>query len=115
MNCINHPEKEAKGVCNLCAGAICLDCAVELKGELYCKNCLSLKTGETKKVEHSSALAAILSFIIAGLGQVYNGQIWKGLLIFFTSWLIFPWIIGIFDAYFTAKKISEGKILFKKK
>ncbi|MFA5271802.1 MAG: hypothetical protein WC412_05635 [Candidatus Omnitrophota bacterium] len=115
MNCINHPDKEAKGACNLCANAICSDCAVELKGEIYCKNCLSLKTGETKKVEHSSALAAILSFIIAGLGQVYNGQVWKGLLIFLTSWLIFPWIVGIFDAYFTAKKINEGKIGFKKR
>jgi len=115
MNCTNHPEKEAKGACNLCAKAICSDCAVELKGESYCKDCLSLKMGETKRQEHSAALAAILSFIISGLGQIYNGQVWKGLLIFLTSWLIFPWIIGIFDAYFVAKKIKEGKIIFKKK
>jgi TM2 domain-containing membrane protein YozV/Tfp pilus assembly protein PilE len=115
MNCTNHPDKESKGTCNLCAKAICPDCAVELKGELYCKNCLSLKMGETKKPEHSPALAAILSFIIAGLGQVYNGQVWKGLLVFLTSWLILPWIVGIFDAYFAAKKINEGKIVFKKR
>ncbi len=115
MNCINHPDKEAKGVCNLCAKTICSDCAVLLKGELYCKNCLPAKMGEAKRQEHSPALAAILSFVIAGLGQIYNGQVWKGLLIFVTSWLVFPWIIGIFDAYFTGKKINEGKIIFKKK
>ena len=115
MNCINHPDKEAKATCNFCAKIICSDCAVELKGEPYCKDCLSLKMGETKKQEHSAMLAAILSFIIAGLGQAYNGQVWKGLLIFLTSWLIFPWIIGIFDAYLVGKKINEGKILFKKK
>jgi TM2 domain-containing membrane protein YozV/Tfp pilus assembly protein PilE len=71
--------------------------------------------GGIKKSELSPALAAILSFIIAGLGQIYNGQVWKGLLIFLTSWLLFPWIIGIFDAYFVAKKINEGKIIFKKR
>ncbi|MFA6281041.1 MAG: hypothetical protein WCY05_00885 [Candidatus Omnitrophota bacterium] len=115
MNCANHSEKEAKGKCNFCAKSICPDCVVELKGESYCKDCFSLKMGGTKKQEHSAALAAGLSVIIAGLGQVYNGQVWKGLLIFLTSWFIFPWIIGIFDAYFTAKKINDGKIVFKKK
>ena len=91
MKCVNHPDKEAKATCNFCAKVICSDCAVELKGESYCKGCLSLKMGETKKQEHSAALAAILSFIIAGLGQVYNGQVWKGLLIFLTSFTFNEW------------------------
>jgi type II secretory pathway pseudopilin PulG len=71
--------------------------------------------GTVKKEEHSPALAAILSFIIAGLGQMYNGQVWKGFIIFVTSLLVIPWIIGIFDAYFVAKRISRGEIALKKK
>ncbi|MFA5338300.1 MAG: DUF5683 domain-containing protein, partial [Candidatus Omnitrophota bacterium] len=86
-----------------------------LKGEIYCKECVAIKMKTVKKEEHSPALAAILSFIIAGLGQMYNGQVWKGLIIFITSLLVIPWIIGIFDAYFVAKKISSGEIILKKK
>lgn len=113
MKCVNHLDKEAMGVCNHCGKSICSDCQVEIKGEVYCKECLAIKMSKEKKEERSPALAAILSFIIGGLGQIYNGQFGKGILIFFTSWLIFPWIIGIFDAYKTAKKINEGKVIVK--
>ncbi|MCX5704180.1 MAG: NINE protein [Candidatus Omnitrophica bacterium] len=115
MKCANHLEKEAVGVCNHCGKSICSDCLVQLKGENYCKECIVAKMGKEKKEERSPALAAILIFIIGGLGQIYNGQIGKGILIFFTSWLIIPWIIGIVDAYKIAKKINQGEILMKSK
>ncbi len=113
MKCVNHLEKDAVAICNYCGKSICSECFVEIKGEAYCKDCLPVKIGQVKKEERSPALAAILSFIIAGLGQIYNGQIGKGLLIFFTCWLIIPWVIGIFDAYSTAKKINAGQIMVK--
>lgn len=113
MKCVNHLEKDALAICNYCGKSICSECFVEIKGEAYCKDCLPVKIGQVKKEERSPALAAILSFIIAGLGQIYNGQIGKGLLIFFTCWLIIPWVIGIFDAYSTAKKINAGQIMVK--
>ncbi len=52
------------------------------------------------------ALAAFLS-LFPGLGQCYNGDVWKGIVIFFTAWLVLPWIYGIFDAYFTARRINR--------
>ncbi|MCK9614828.1 MAG: DUF5683 domain-containing protein [Candidatus Omnitrophica bacterium] len=115
MKCVNHTDRDAVGVCNFCTKSICSECVVNLKGEMYCKECVAIKMKTVKKEEHSPALAAILSFIIAGLGQIYNGQVWKGLLIFVTSLLVIPWIIGIFDAYFVAKRISHGEIALKKK
>ena len=115
MKCVNHTDRDAVGVCNFCTKSVCSECVVNLKGEIYCKECVAIKMGTAKKEEHSPALAAILSFIIAGLGQMYNGQVWKGLFIFITSLLFIPWIIGIFDAYFVAKKINSGEIVFKKK
>jgi Tfp pilus assembly protein PilE len=115
MKCANHLEKDALIVCNHCGKSICSECQVQLKGEAYCKDCITSKRGEGKKAEHSPVLAAILSFIIAGLGQIYNGQVGKGLLIFFTAWLILPWMIGIFDAYKTAKAIKEGKVIIRKR
>lgn len=66
------------------------------------------------------ALAAILSFLINGLGQIYNGETKKGLIIigvqiinallaliiigFFTGLIVFVW--SIYDAYKTAEKIN---------
>jgi len=69
-------------------------------------------------------IAAILSFIFPGLGQVYNGEFNKGLLIqivflasFFFSGFFFLAIIpipivllviGVYDAYTEADKMKKG-------
>ncbi len=66
-------------------------------------------------------LAAVLSFLFNGLGQIYNGQIGKGLLIiglqivnalltfiiigFITMPIVFIW--SVYDAYAVAKQINE--------
>ena len=65
-------------------------------------------------------LAAVLSFFWMGLGQIYNGQIAKGILfiVFYTiSWLLVFLVIGLittpilfiygmYDAYKSAQKIN---------
>jgi len=75
--------------------------------------------------QKNPGLAAVLSFFIIGVGQIYNGQIGKGIgmliggyLCFILSFLIIPAIIGliiyiwgIYDAYDTAKKINSGEII----
>ncbi|MBM3292306.1 zinc-ribbon domain-containing protein [Candidatus Bathyarchaeota archaeon] len=77
----------------------------------------------TQVAQHKNeGLAAILSFFIVGLGQIYNGQIGKGIImmilsvfaffsiIFLIGFIAYPvlWIYGIYDAYTTAKKINQG-------
>lgn len=61
----------------------------------------------------SAGLALILSVLIPGLGQCYNGQIGKGILMFilcFALWFaMLGWIIWIWsaaDAYHTAKNMN---------
>ena len=54
--------------------------------------------------ERDPTLASLLSVILPGAGQVYNGQFLKGIFIFLTCWLIVPWLFGILDAYVTAKR-----------
>jgi TM2 domain-containing membrane protein YozV len=66
-------------------------------------------------------LAAVLSLIVAGLGQIYNGQIGKGVIfiilqlingaltVVLIGWLLMP-IVGLWaviDAYLTAKRTNE--------
>jgi len=69
----------------------------------------------------SAGVAAVLSFFWCGLGQIYNGQIGKGLLMmlvyFFSVLAIFIiigfittpilWIFGMYDAYSTAERINR--------
>lgn len=113
MKCTNHIDKDAVTVCNHCGKHLCADCCIEVSAEMYCKECAALKVGIAKKEERSPVLAAILSFVIAGSGQIYNGQVGKGILILLTSWLIIPWIIGIVDAFRVANLINQGKIMTK--
>ncbi len=53
-------------------------------------------------------LAAVLSVVFPGGGQIYNGHLFKALLIFVTSPLVIPWLIGIADAFFSARRHNLG-------
>ncbi|MEA4957913.1 hypothetical protein SDC9_32104 [bioreactor metagenome] len=119
----------------------CPNCGKKLEEESdFCSNCgtkiSSEKVDNTEKGnestyeqtkvyvkdEKSPGLAAVLSFLIIGLGQIYNGEIAKGLILLVVSYicvalffLIIPpiiavilWIYAIYDAYNTAKSINEG-------
>lgn len=72
--------------------------------------------------EKSPGLAAVASAIIPGLGQIYNGQILKGIILmillgfsialmavgigFLTAFIV--WIYAVYNAYNKAEKINEG-------
>ena len=74
-------------------------------------------------------ISLILSLVIPGLGEIYNVQIKKGIILFIAflvslaliyvtiqspiGWcfMIFPialWLYGMFDAFSEAKKINDG-------
>lgn len=64
----------------------------------------------------SPGIAAALSFVIPGLGQLYNEQIFKGVAVLLAAiaglyLCVFPglgvWLLGIFDAYGSAQKINR--------
>lgn len=88
--------------------------------------CNIWKGGGRMEQPKNPGLAAVLSFLIAGLGQIYNGQFAKGIIfiiVYFFSWLLMfvligfittpiLWIWGMYDAYKVAerhnKRISTG-------
>ena len=72
-------------------------------------------------VMKNPGIAAVLCFFYAGLGQIYNGQIAKGIafmviqtinlllmfvIIGFFTYFAF-WVFGMYDAYQTALKINS--------
>jgi len=78
----------------------------------------------------SPSIAAVLSFLFPGLGQIYNKQIGKGILliilggiliilmfigidfIFYSFIYLIIWIIGMVDAYKTAENTNNANDAF---
>lgn len=72
--------------------------------------------------EKNPAFAAGLSLLFPGLGQVYNGETGKGVLVLFGVLagllvLLIPgvvvWLFGIYDAYTTARRMNAGTVPFR--
>jgi len=73
----------------------------------------------------SEGIAAVCSFLFTGLGQIYNGQIGKGILfliigvilafsiLILIGLILYPifWVYNIYDAYKTAQRINAGERL----
>jgi TM2 domain-containing membrane protein YozV len=106
--------------------SFCTECGKELinPNAEICPNCGErLKSPPLVIPEKNPVISVILSIIITGLGQLYNGQAGKALVYFIIGiinvLLVFVligivtapiwWILNILDAYFTAKRINEGK------
>ena len=74
------------------------------------------------RTDKSPGLAAVLSFFIVGLGQIYIGLTKKGILLFigamisgvlmliFIGWItwLLIWGYSIYDAYNSAQKMNNG-------
>lgn len=109
----------------------CSNCGEQIdeKAEI-CPDCGVRQPGATtyqQPVYHlkNPGAAAVLSAFWVGLGQIYNGEIVKGiilmvaytisvLLIYLIIGIVTTpilWIFGIYDAYNTAKKINAGEIV----
>ncbi len=130
MNCAVHSEVPAQGFCRNCGKAMCEVCKRDVRGILYCEDCLATTVSARVAAAPSGpspALAAVLG-IVPGLGAVYNGEYMKALihvLLFGTliamvegsgseEFLVPLMIAFIFympvEAYRTAKARLEGRI-----
>jgi len=85
MKCAVHTEAEATGFCRNCGKPLCPQCTREVRGALYCEQCLSgmLAGPQAAAAAHPGdsrpGIAATLG-VIPGLGAVYNGEYIKALI-----------------------------------
>lgn len=61
------------------------------------------------KIGNNAGIAAVLSFIFTGLGQVYNGHIAKGLFLMFIT--IITMMITVLGAVIVCYAVLRGSIL----
>lgn len=101
MNCANHPANPAVAYCRTCGKPLCSTCTRDVKGVVYCENCLAERLGVAQPATPpppaasfvpqgqpvavpssgpNPAVAGILAgFFPFGVGAVYTGQYAKGL------------------------------------
>ena len=138
MNCANHVDVPAVAYCRTCGKPLCTSCVRDIRGVIYCEECLASHLSGTMPPPGTTAvppgaqpvvdapnprLAALLGFI-PGVGAMYNGEFAKGfvhVLIFATLIWMAAHVNGIFglgiaafviympiEAYQTAKARSLG-------
>ncbi len=103
MNCANHVDVPATAYCRTCGKPLCSSCTRDVRGVIYCEECLASHLSGTMPPPGSVAvppgaqpstgtpspgLAALLGFI-PGVGAMYNGEYAKG----FIHVLIFATLI----------------------
>ena len=72
MNCAAHTDVQATGFCRNCGKALCPECTREVRGALYCEQCLAgllsaPAATEPGKAEVNPGLAATLGISLAEL------------------------------------------------
>ena len=106
MNCANHVEVPAVAYCRTCGKPLCSACVRDVRGVVYCEDCLAAQLSGTMPPPGMAAvppdkrppgapnpsLAAFLG-LIPGVGAMYNGEFAKG----FVHVLIFATLIWMSD------------------
>lgn len=105
MNCANHPDVPAVAYCRTCGKPLCGACSRDVRGVIYCEECLASHLSGIMPPPGSTAvppgveplpdtprpgLAALLG-LIPGVGAMYNGEFAKG----FVHVLIFATLIWL--------------------
>jgi hypothetical protein len=131
MDCVNHQGVAATAFCQNCGKALCASCVRNAgNGQILCEPCLFAWQGMQQPFVAASSgpnpsTAAVLG-IIPGVGAMYNGQYFKGLIhvvifvviisitthyglfgLFIPAWIIYQ----SFEAFHTAKAIRDGQPL----
>ena len=136
--CVYHTNVAAAGGCAGCGHPFCRACMYHYAGRNYCVNCWPRFNAAVQQPQYyqqpygygyalnhyyyqpavqtkSPGLALFLSFIMPGAGQLYNGDIGKGILLFFSFWILvwifigwIFWIVAMVDAYQSAQNINLG-------
>jgi len=58
-------------------------------------------------MKRNVGLTTLIAVFIPGGGQIYLSQYLKGVLILLFSWLVIPWLYGIYDAHMSASKYNN--------
>jgi len=135
--CVVHVDREAAAYCRNCGRAMCPECKQEVRGMIYCEECLVQRVAGAPPPYAAAPVAregpspglALFLGMVPGVGAIYNAQYAKaflhvvvfGLLISLADkgpggfgplfgMLAFAfWAYMVGEAYHTAKKRLQGQ------
>ena len=131
MDCVNHQGVAATAFCQNCGKALCATCVRNAgNGQILCEPCFAawqnMQQPFVAGPSGPNPSAAAVLGIIPGVGAMYNGQYFKGLIhvvifvviisitthyglfgLFIPAWILYQ----SFEAFHTAKAIREGQPL----
>ena len=97
MKCVKHIDNDAVGFCRNCGKALCLSCRHDVRGVIYCEDCLAASVVAAPPVASAAGpnpgVALALGFI-PGVGAIYNGEYAKA----FVHVLIFGGLISVMES-----------------
>lgn len=87
MKCSYHPSDEARELCGTCNKSLCPVCSHQIKGKVYCEECLVrgaewAASVRNLKIPADSPKRAALCSLIPGMGAVYNNEYLKAITYF---------------------------------
>jgi hypothetical protein len=132
MDCVNHNGVPATAYCQSCGKALCSECVRNVAGgQIFCEPCRAAWQGYQQPFAAppaygpNPAVAGALG-IIPGVGAMYNGQFFKGMIhvvifavlisitdhypifgLFIAAWVLYQ----AFEAFHTAKARRDGQPL----
>ena len=132
MDCVNHSGTAASAFCQTCGKPLCQECVRNVAGgQLFCETCAASWQAYQQPFAPpppggpNPAAAAVLG-LIPGVGAMYNGQFFKGLIhvvifavlisitdhyaifgLFIAAWIFYQ----SFEAFHTAKARRDGQPL----
>ncbi|WP_424356624.1 hypothetical protein [Methanocella sp. MCL-LM] len=121
MKCYLHGDRDATGTCTRCGRALCPDCTMTVNGNVVCRQCTEQMASSAATVQvvnrKEPILSVVLSFLVPGLGQIYNGHVKKGIVLligyFLLCWTclvpLVIWLYGMYDGYKVAEAINRGE------
>lgn len=99
MKCSNHLQTDSVAFCVQCGRALCGECKRDVRGIVYCENCLAARVQGAGlppilglHAGPGPGVALFLGFI-PGVGAIYNGQVVKAMI----QVLIFGSLIALGD------------------
>jgi hypothetical protein len=131
MPCVNHPSNDVQSYCQSCGKALCSTCVrTTPSGQILCESCLAAGAGDPSQAywqgagqspyqappfyplpprgAPNPAAAAVLG-LIPGVGAMYNGQLFKGLI----HVVIFAVLVSITDHYPIFGLFIAGWVLYQ--
>jgi hypothetical protein len=99
MKCSYHPEVESRHTCSACRKFLCDDCASEIKGKQYCRECLEqgaewVTAVKDLRLPQDAPKRAAFFAVIPGIGAVYNNEYLKAV----TYFTVFAALVAMGDA-----------------